>query len=343
MKVGIDCRLINKIQNTGISRYTEFLIDYYISRFGVSNVILITNDISYENSDCKVIYTTLKPYNILHFFRFPNFVNNIGLDLLHVPFYSALFKKNSNIKVIVTVHDLMYRLVNDFFDTNKILNQFKLFYFDFIVNKSLINSDVIVSVSKTTKNDILITFGFDSVHIPEDSNIEFDADLSKLNKFNLINKPFYFYCGNNRPHKNIDFIRSIFNNNLDLPPLVLAGKGHQKSENVISLGVVSEEELIALYKSAMAFIFPSKYEGFGLPVLESLRLGTFVIASNIPAFLEFDSKNIFYFELNNKDEFLIAIDKSKTQSFIKEESFFDYYDKSRIYKLNDQMLKDYII
>lgn len=343
MLIGIDCRLIDKTHNTGISRYTEFLIQYYIDRFGVNSIILISNDKSYQNDYCKVVYTKLNPFNILHFFQYSSFVYSIKLDILHVPFYSALLLKNNNIKVIVTVHDLMYRFVDDFFGTNYIINKLKVFYFDFIVRKSLINADRIVSVSKTTKNDILTTFGFDSVHIPEDSNIEFEADMSLINKFNLLKKNYFFYCGNNRPHKNIDFIRTVFNNNIDLPPLVLAGKGHQKGENVISVGVVSEEELIALYNSAMAFIFPSKYEGFGLPVLESLRLGTLVIASKIPAFLEFDSKNIFYFELNNKDEFLIAIDKSKTQNFIKEESFFDYYDKSRIYKLNDQMLKDYII
>jgi glycosyltransferase involved in cell wall biosynthesis len=236
----------------------------------------------------------------------------------------------------------MYRFVDDFFGTNYIINKLKVFYFDFIVRKSLINADRIVSVSKTTKNDILTTFGFDSVHIPEDSNIEFEADMSLINKFNLLKKNYFFYCGNNRPHKNIDFIRTIFNNNLDLPPLVLAGKGHQSGENVIATGVVSEEELIALYESAIAFVFPSKYEGFGLPVLESLRLGIFVIASKIPAFLEFDSENIFFFELNNTEEFMSAIDNSRTKNFINNAIFFNTYDKSSIYKLNDIMLKDFI-
>lgn len=342
MKIGIDCRLIDKNNNTGISRYTEFLIEYYIDRFGCNNIILITNDISYQNDYCKVVYTNLKPFNVIHFVQFSNFVNRIKLDLLHVPFYSALILKNKNIKVIVTVHDLMYRLVEGFFGTNRIINKLKVLYFDFIVKKSLLNADMIVSVSETTKKDVLKEFYFDSVHIPEDSNIECKANLSILKKFNLSKKEYFFYCGNNRPHKNIDFIKSIFNNNLDLPPLVLAGKGHQKGENVIATGVVSEEELIALYKSAIAFVFPSKYEGFGLPVLESLRLGTFVIASKIPAFLEFDSQNIFFFELNNSEDFMRAIDNSRTKNFVNNTVFFKTYEKKRIYKLNDQLLKDFI-
>ena len=342
MRVCVDGRLIDKFQNTGISRYTEFLIEYYINAYGDKNITIVTNDINFKKNNCVIVFTKLKPYNIFHFLRFSDFIRSLKIDLLHVPFYSALSNKNENIKVIVTVHDLMYRLVDGFFGKNKIIRLFKLYYFDFIVKKSLDNSDLIISVSQSTKNDVLAEFGFNSIHIPEDSNIQSFFDFSILQKLNLSKKGYFFYCGNNRPHKNIDFVRELFKNNLDLPPLVLAGNGHQSASNIIAIGIVSEEELYALYKYAIAFIFPSKYEGFGLPVLESLRLETFVIASKIPAFLEFKSKNIFYFELNNKDEFLMAIDKSKTQSFIKEESFLDYYDKSRIYKLNDQMLKDYI-
>ena len=340
MKIGIDCRLINKIQNTGISRYTEFLIAYYVSRFESKNVVLITNDNNFEYDNCEIIYTKLKPYNIIHFLSFSKFVDKVGLDLYHVPFYSAFFKKSSRTKVIVTVHDLMYRFVDGFFGTNRFLNPFKIKYFDFIVKKTLFNSDRIVSVSNTTKKDVYDTFGCDSVHIPEDSEINGEEDFSILNKYNLKNKKFYFYCGNNRPHKNIDFIIDVFRNDSNLPPLVLAGKGHQNFENVIATGIITEEELKALYTSAIAFVFPSKYEGFGLPILEAIRSNTFVIASKIPAFLEFDTNNILFFELNNKKEFIEAIEKTLSNDFIVDELFLDFYDKKMIYGLNDVMIND---
>ena len=340
MKIGIDCRLINKIQNTGISRYTEFLIAYYVSRFESKNVVLITNDNNFEHNECRVIYTKLKPYNIFHFLSFSKFVDKFGLDLYHVPFYSAFFKKSSRTKVIVTVHDLMYRFVDGFFGKNRFLNLFKIKYFDFIVKKTLFNSDRIVSVSNTTKTDVYDTFGCDSVHIPEDSEINVEEDFAILNKYNLKNKKFYFYCGNNRPHKNIDFIIDVFRNNPNLPTLVLAGKGHQNFENIIATGIVTEEELKALYTSAIAFVFPSKYEGFGLPILEAIRSNTFVIASKIPAFLEFNTNNILFFELENKKEFLEAIEKTLSNDFIVDELFLDCYDKKMIYGLNDVMIND---
>jgi hypothetical protein len=79
-----------------------------------------------------------------------------------------------------------------------------------------------------------------------------------LQKFNLKNKSFYFYCGNNQSHKNVDFIKDIFKNNKNLPPLVLAGKGHNNDNNIIATGIVSEVEFKALYISSIAFVFPSK-------------------------------------------------------------------------------------
>jgi glycosyltransferase involved in cell wall biosynthesis len=340
MKVGIDCRLINRIQNTGISRYTEFLIEYYISRFETKNVVLITNDKSFEHLGCKIFYTNLKPYNILHFLMFSKFIDKIGLVLYHVPFYSGFFRKSVNTKIVVTVHDLMYRFVEGFFGESKSSNYLKIKYFDFIVKRSLVNSDKIVSVSETTKKDVLDIFGFPSAHIPENSEITAEMDFAILNKYNLSNKGFFFYCGNNRPHKNIDFIIDVFHSNSDLPPLVLAGKGHQNFENVLATGIVSEEELKALYKSAIAFVFPSKYEGFGLPVLEAMRSETFVIASKISAFLEFRTENIFFFELENKEELLEAIKKTLSNDFIIDKLFLDHYDKKTIYQLNDNMINN---
>ena len=338
MKIGIDCRLINTIQNTGISRYTEFLVKYYIDKYGFDSVILISNDFEFKYEKCKVVYTKLKPFNIFHFFKFSKFVESFNFDLFHVPFYSGLNQK-INSTTVVTVHDLMYKFVEGFFGKNKVLNHLKIKYFDFLVGRSLKNADKIVAVSETTQNDILKIFGFESTHIPEDSEITVDEDASILARFDLKVNEFYFYCGNNRPHKNLEFIIDVFAKN-NLKPLVLAGKGHKNYNNVIATGIVTDEELKSLYKSAKAFIFPSKYEGFGLPILESLQLETMVVASNISAFLEFKSHNIYYFENGSTKDFLDAVGRTLNNDFIKEDSFFENYDKKRIYELNDKMLTD---
>lgn len=334
MKIAIDCRLIDKKYNTGISRYSEFLIHYYSLKYGAKDVVLISNDPKFTYLNLKVVFTNLKPFNVFHFLFFSRFISKLNIDLIHFPFYSSSFFKIKNITTIVTAHDLMYRLVDKFFGNRLCLNYMKVSYFNFIVFRTFKNSDFIISVSKTTQDDIRSCFGFNSIHIPEDSSIDCDIDVTILNRFNLTPKSYFFYCGNNRPHKNISFIKRVFNVNNSLPILVLAGKGHQSSENVLNLGVVSEAELKALYVNAIAFIFPSKYEGFGLPILEAIRLKTLVVASRIPAFTEFNSKNIYFFELDKEKDLLNLLEKVKNCKF-QDDSLLEKYNKTFIYKQYD--------
>lgn len=115
----------------------------------------------------------------------------------------------------------------------------------------------------------------------------------------------------------------------------MAGKGHSDSKNVKSLGVVTEEELKSLYSSSIAFIFPSIYEGFGLPILEALDSKTLVIASEIPAFTEFESKNILFFKIGDQYSFISAIKDAMEKEFAEEPLFFENYSKNRIYNLLD--------
>ena len=338
MKIGIDGRLLDLQHNTGISRYTEFLIIYYINRYGVENVYVLTNDSSLRYNNCKMIYTTLKPFNIFHFTKYAKFVSLLDVEILHIPFYSGLSCKIKKPKVIVTVHDLMYKLVENFFGNNKCINCLKRFYFDFILRCTLHTADVIVAVSKTTQQDLYNLFHSVSIYIPEFSEICTDSSDLVLEKLELKKKNFFFYCGNNRPHKNLQFVIDIFNSLPELPQLVLAGVGHEDSLNVKTVGVVSESTLRTLYQASIAFIFPSKYEGFGLPVLEALNSKTLVVASKISAFLEFESENIIFFELGNREQFIMALYEATQKTFVEETDFFKKYSVDNIYKQLDEML-----
>jgi glycosyltransferase involved in cell wall biosynthesis len=341
MKIGIDCRLINRHQNTGISRYTEYLVEYYLSRFQQSDVYLITNDYNFSHETCNVVYTNLKPYNIINFFKFPTFVEKLSLNVFHSPFYSGLHRKVDNLINLVTIHDLMYQIVPSFFSSVWLSNYLKKSYFNYIVKRSVLNADELITVSQTTQADVRSKFRLDSTHIPEDSEIASESNSIILSEHRLELKRFFFYCGNNRPHKNVEFLVRFFNSNPHLPPLVLAGKGHKSSLNVIAVGIVSDMELNALYRGSVAFIFPSYYEGFGLPVIEALRNKSFVIASKIPAFLEFQNKNIFYFSNTSELELSAAIKKALNATFSPDDSFFEYYSKNRIYGLHDLILNQY--
>jgi glycosyltransferase involved in cell wall biosynthesis len=337
MRIGLDGRLLNRHQNTGISRYTEFLLEYYIQKYGKSAIKVITNDPLLKIDNCQIIYTKYKPYSLVHFLLYMKFICSLNFDIFHIPFYSGFFSRLPNTQVIVTVHDLMYRLVVDFFGKNALINKLKVIYFDFIVSHTIKNAANVISVSKTTKFDLYNLFKISSTLIPEYSEILKECDISIIDRLALHSKKYFFYCGNNRSHKNLQFVISLFNAFPELHPLVLAGKGHVDSPNVIVAGIVTEKELGALYENAIALVFPSKYEGFGLPILEALSVKTPVVASRTPAFLEFKSKNIVYFNSNDSNQLLEALQSIQQHQFISEDEFFEEYSPQRIYDLLDSL------
>ncbi len=115
-------------------------------------------------------------------------------------------------------------------------------------------------------------------------------------KFN-IKSPFYLYVGDSDRRKNLDNLFVAFSHLKERVQLVIAGgflKGNQRElikrlgikERVKEVGYVSREDLRCLYNRAIAFVFVSLYEGFGLPLLEAMKCGTPVVASNIEVFRE---------------------------------------------------------
>lgn len=301
MKILLDCRLMVD-KPTGISRYSEKLLTFYIDKYGVDNVCALVNA-THKKINCQQIVTSLKPFNIFHWFLFPLWINKLNFDWLISFHYSGLAFKLKKTKSIVTVHDLMFELVPGFFNT-KLKGIIGKPYFRLIVKQSLKNAHKTICVSETTKIDLNNIYKLSSSVSGEGLFLEASPAQSVLDKYNLNRKGYYIYIGNNRPHKNVDFLKESFQTSRENLPLdtrlVLVGHEGINQDGIIYTGIVSDEELVSLYNNAIAFVFPSKYEGFGLPILEALANSCPVIASDIPAFREFENDNIYYFELGNK-------------------------------------------
>lgn len=205
-------------------------------------------------------------------------------------------------KMVVTVHDLIPFLLSEellAFD-KKGLSQFEYWW-----NKMLECEPTIIAVSETTKADIFRLFGYENVHVVLEGYDECqfypEQDPEVLNELN-IHSPYIFYCGALDMRKNILRILDAYEEVLkDFPnmTLVLAGAFATNSEpireklskmkgnpNIIVPGYITDRQKRILMSGASVFLFPSIYEGFGLPILEAMACGTPVITSNISSMPE---------------------------------------------------------
>jgi glycosyltransferase involved in cell wall biosynthesis len=162
--------------------------------------------------------------------------------------------------------------------------------------------DKVFTISESSKNDIIDLF-------PNLGNKTINASLALkttkknlssaddvLNKLQITKNKYILFVGTIEPRKNVEFIllilKELYLYDADIK-LVLAGRvgwGHkelvknplysQLSSNIVFTDYINDEELATIYANAIAFVFPSLYEGFGLPIIEAMEQGTPVIASN---------------------------------------------------------------
>ncbi len=299
MKIGIDCRTITS-QPTGIGHYTYYLVKNLLTLDKKNKYFLFFNK-DYPNAEefkkrnSEIIYLAKKklPYVDSHLLV-ARAINKHKLDLCHFPANAMPLAHRG--KSVVTVHDLAIYEHPEWFPEKQ------GFSTKVVVPKSLNKADEIIAVSKSTQKSIKKLFSLDSQVIYEgfDKDKEVSEQTIKRikNKFGIKDK-FVFYVGTIEPRKNIARAIKAFDNlNPKGYQLVIAGgKGwnyedvfqaikNSKSGRIKYLNYISHQEKIALLQSAQCFVFPSLWEGFGLPVLEAMSLGTPVITSNISALPE---------------------------------------------------------
>ena len=167
----------------------------------------------------------------------------------------------------------------------------------------------IVTVSEFSKKRIMNFFNVKSDRIKVIPNgwehilhIKSDSDIYK--KYDMLEKKeFFFTLGSLAKHKNHKFIIELANNNPDRvfvvgggidPEIWFSGSEHKNTHNLIFTGRLSDGEMKFLMEKCRAFIFPSLYEGFGIPPLEALACGTDVIVSDIEVHKEIFKNSVRY-------------------------------------------------
>jgi glycosyltransferase involved in cell wall biosynthesis len=196
---------------------------------------------------------------------------------------------------IVVVHDATVRAFPDNFSP-----RFRAAY-GFVIPRLCQRADMIVTVSEFSRQEIGKWYGADIGVMPicyegGDHITAFEPDLTVLARLGLQGRKFFMGVGVDSSNKNVVTLVEAFQAaKLDDTMLVLTGArdprvfGHLtevQSAGVRMVGYVSDQELRALYEHALALVFPSLYEGFGLPPVEAMTCGCPVVISTQPALLE---------------------------------------------------------
>lgn len=211
----------------------------------------------------------------------------------YLPFFYTF--KNS----IITLHDLGY------FRYPQYLKKTTFFYLKSVIKHSIKNAIYIITISETSKKEIMNLFNVvDEKIIRIYGDSTFFESASFQNQHPILDFSYFLYVGERRPHKNLENLIEAFalfkNNNPSDIKLVLVGKDYRNySEKLISLitrlnlkkevfilNSVDDEKLYCYYCHANALVLVSFYEGFGLPLVEAMKLEIPIIASNIPVVKE---------------------------------------------------------
>ncbi|MGL1115082.1 glycosyltransferase family 4 protein [Vibrio vulnificus] len=327
----IDCRLVSK-KPTGISNFILQVVPHIDSL----DCYYIVNDYDSRLPKNQIV-VDYKPFSVLDVIKFSFWLKRERPRIYLSLFYSGSLFSFSGTKQMMVIHDLMYKFVPGFFG-GKYRTYLARKYFNFIVDRSLKNCLVIFSVSDSTKKDVARIYKRNSIVIGEGTTLDISEKTVESPEFY---NTYLLYVGNSRPHKGLDeFVLGYkkYRESGGKNSLIIVGNSKEFDvEGIKSMGYISDEELSCLYHGASGLVFPSFYEGFGLPILDALNHGTPIYCNLIPAFMEFAHSNIRYFQ--TKDPGSIANCLSEQIKFNDEDaqnilSRFSWEKTSKILKDN---------
>lgn len=323
MKVGIDARAAKWYRGTGIGTYTYELINN-INKTDCLNdyLIFLPDTTSFDinlNSNFKLRNININAKN--NFWtevNIPNILKDSEVELYHVPQNGVGLPTDKKCKFIITLHDIIpYKMPET-------VSSGYLKIFNEEIPKIVSLCDGIITVSNYSKNDIAKAFNFpkDKIFVTYLSAEDIYRPLDKLKSKKIIEKKygihddFILYVGGFSPRKNIAGIIKAFeqiSHHVDKNlKLVIAGKKGISYANYVSLteklnlaskvifpGFINLYDMPYLYNSAKLLVYPSFYEGFGLPPLEAMACGTPVIVSNSTSLPEVFGKSSIMVDPHN--------------------------------------------
>ncbi len=262
------------------------------------------------------------------------------VDLLHVPAFSPPMIRPCR-HLVVTLHDL----IGMTFPNQKGIAS--SFYWRTWMPQRVKHADWLIVPSLHTKNDVIKYLNYPEKRIRmvylsghESFSLQKNPDLTeKISKLHGINPRYFLAVGTLEPRKNLELSLEGFSRfcakypsesfqlvlvgSLDFAHGQFADQLRKKYKSILNrlvfTGYVDHETLNQLYSNARAFLFPSLYEGFGIPILEAMASGTPVVTSNLTSLPEIAGDAAFYVNAYEPDSMAAALEKISTDDSFRQE------------------------
>jgi glycosyltransferase involved in cell wall biosynthesis len=225
------------------------------------------------------------------------------IDVLHFPL-SVMIPRIDDVPVASTIHDLQHEFHPRFF------SRAELAYRKVVYGWTVKSSTLVIAISEHARTTLIERYGLEPERV---RTIHLGVDHQRFVPDGRPKEPFLLYPANRWRHKNhdrlFDAFRLVRRERPDLA-LVLTGVGHDRHplpEGVQSRGHVTPAELVDLYRSATCLVFPSLYEGFGLPPLEAMACGCPVAAARATSLPEVCGEAAEYFDPSSPEDMAEAV------------------------------------
>ena len=334
MKIGIDARCLLDEPRSGVGEYTYNFLTRLFEKDTKNKYILFTSGYGLSRAEkIKNLFSKNANVDFKHL-RFPNKIINLlwwlgwgpdidrllNVDVMWFPHFN-FFKVSKSCRVVVTCHDVSFINLKDLYSLKG-----RLWHWFVRPLQFYKKARYVLAVSKSTKNDLL-SLGIDKKKIKVIYPIvSAKTDQKHINRIELPEK-YFFYIGTLDARKNIVSLLEAFteyNQKYEQDVyLVIAGRlgwhshsYYQKlfsllsaNKHIIYLGYVDRKDLPHLYRRALAFVYPSFYEGFGFPPLEAMQNGCPVISSFSSSLTEVVKNAAYLIDPYNKADLVHAFKK----------------------------------
>lgn len=342
MRIGFDAK--RAFMNTsGLGSYSRNLLRGLMEQFPLQMYLLYTPGASKSIEVPSSVYSrAIRPVQVWRRGLRPiwrsYFLSTLAkkhkLDVYHGLSAELPFGiEKANCRSIVTIHDLIFKRYPHQYRRADVFTHNKK------VKYACRVADVVVAISEQTKSDIVKFYDIPKERIQviyqscspafNLSHTEEERSFVRA-KYNLADN-YILYVGSITRRKNIIHLITAYARSGTSLPLVLVGNGkrylnqvkkyiaaHQLTGQVKIITNVPDADLPALYQSAKLFIYPSIFEGFGIPILEAMQSGTPVITSTGSCFREVGGDAVMYANPNNGDELAAQIDRVLNNTTIQE-------------------------